>query len=211
MTASSAIVYIVDDDKELRTSLAWLLETVSVHAECFAGAAEFLDAYDAARPACLVLDVRMPETGGFQLQEILNDRGACLPIIFVSAHGDIPMSVKALQNGALDFVEKPYNPQQMLERIQNALKRATRMYDHAEQLRKVRAKLDTLTQREHEILCRVLQGKQSKVIADELHISVKTVDVHRTRIREKLGVVSTASLVREVIGACTSEESAMGS
>lgn len=199
MTASSAIVYIVDDDKELRTSLAWLLETVSVHAECFAGAREFLAAYDPKRPACLVLDVRMPETGGFQLQEILNERGATLPIIFVSAHGDIPMSVKALQNGAIDFVEKPYNPQQMLEKIQGALKRAVQLHDGAEQREKIRAKLDKLTAREQEILRRVLDGKASKVIGDELHISVKTVDVHRSKIREKLGVVSTATLVREVL------------
>ncbi|CAG2156581.1 response regulator transcription factor [Cupriavidus numazuensis] len=199
MTALSAIVYIVDDDKELRTSLAWLLETVSVQAECFAGAREFLAAYDSKRPACLVLDVRMPETGGFQLQEILNKQGATLPIIFVSAHGDIPMSVKALQNGAIDFIEKPYNPQQMLEKIQGALKQAVQLHDSAEQRQKIRAKLDKLTTREQEILCRVLDGKPSKIIADELHISVKTVDVHRTKIREKLGVVSTATLVREVM------------
>ncbi|NUO84927.1 MAG: response regulator transcription factor [Cupriavidus sp.] len=199
MTACSAIAYIVDDDKELRTSLAWLLETVSVQAECFASAREFLAAYDPKRPACLVLDVRMPETGGFQLQEILNQRGATLPIIFVSAHGDIPMSVKALQKGAIDFVEKPYNPQQMLEKIQDALKRAVQLHDGAEQHKKIRAKLDKLTAREREILRRVLDGMSSRIIADELHISVKTVDVHRTKIREKLGVVSTAALVREVM------------
>lgn len=199
MNAPSPTVYIVDDDNELRASLVWLLETVSVQAESFASAKEFLAAYDPDRPACLVLDVRMPETGGFQLQQMLNNQGATLPIIFVSAHGDIPMSVKALQNGAIDFVEKPYNPQQMLERIQGALQQAIQLHDSEEQRKKIRAKLNKLTEREREILCRVLDGKASKVIADELHISVKTVDVHRTKIREKLGVVSTATLVREVM------------
>jgi len=199
MNTPSATVYIVDDDNELRASLVWLLETVSVQAESFASAKEFLAAYDPNRPACLVLDVRMPETGGFQLQQMLNNQGATLPIIFVSAHGDIPMSVKALQNGAIDFVEKPYNPQQMLERIQGALQQAIQLHDSEEQRKKIRAKLSKLTEREREILCRVLDGKASKVIADELHISVKTVDVHRTKIREKLGVVSTATLVREVM------------
>ncbi|BDB29900.1 response regulator transcription factor (plasmid) [Cupriavidus sp. P-10] len=199
MTAPTAIVYIVDDDKELRASLAWLLETVSVHAECFASAKAFLEAYDPSRPACLVLDVRMPETSGFQLQQVLNERGTTLPTIFVSAHGDIPMSVRALQNGAIDFVEKPYNPQQMLERIQDALRRAVQLHDCTEQRNRIRAKLEKLTVREREILRRVLDGKASKVIADELHISVKTVDVHRTKIREKLDVASTATLVREVM------------
>ncbi len=199
METRKPVVYIVDDDKDLRTSLAWLLESVSIQAQCFAGAEEFLAHYDPGSPACLVLDVRMPETSGFQLQAMLNERGAALPIIFVSAHGDIPMSVQAMKNGALDFVEKPYNPQQMLERIQAALKAAVQVHAGAEQKRQLQQRLDLLTGREREVLGMVIDGKASKVIARELNISVKTVDVHRTKIKEKMGVSSIALLVREVL------------
>ncbi|WP_160287099.1 response regulator transcription factor [Pseudomonas knackmussii] len=199
MDTRKPIVYIVDDDKDLRTSLAWLLESVSIQAQCFAGAEEFLAQYDPNLAACLVLDVRMPETSGFQLQAMLNERGAALPIIFVSAHGDIPMSVQAMKNGALDFVEKPYNPQQMLERIQAALKAAVQVHAGAEQKRQLQQRLDLLTGREREVLGMVVDGKASKVIARELNISVKTVDVHRTKIKEKMGVSSIALLVREVL------------
>ncbi|WP_371367449.1 response regulator transcription factor [Pseudomonas sp. QL9] len=199
MDTRKPIVYIVDDDKDLRTSLAWLLESVSIQAQCFAGAEEFLAQYDPNLAACLVLDVRMPETSGFQLQAMLNERGAALPIIFVSAHGDIPMSVQAMKNGALDFVEKPYNPQQMLERIQAALKAAVQVQAGAEQKRQLQQRLDLLTGREREVLGMVVDGKASKVIARELNISVKTVDVHRTKIKEKMGVSSIALLVREVL------------
>ncbi|MFV3308604.1 response regulator transcription factor [Pseudomonas sp. NY15181] len=199
METRKPVVYIVDDDKDLRTSLAWLLESVSVQALCFAGADEFLAHYDPDQPACLVLDVRMPETSGFQLQEILNARGIALPTLFVSAHGDIPMSVKAMKNGAIDFVEKPYNPQQMLERIQAALKDAVQVHAGAAQRQQLQSKLDLLTGREREVLGMVIDGKASKVIARELNISVKTVDVHRTKIKEKMGVSSIAMLVREVL------------
>ncbi|MCY1273331.1 Response regulator protein TmoT [compost metagenome] len=199
METRKPVVYIVDDDKDLRTSLAWLLESVSVQALCCAGADEFLAQYDPCQPACLVVDVRMPETSGFQLQEILNERGIALPTIFVSAHGDIPMSVKAMKNGAIDFVEKPYNPQQMLERIQAALKDAVQVHAGATQRQQLQCKLDLLTSREREVLGMVIDGKASKVIARELNISVKTVDVHRTKIKEKMGVSSIAMLVREVL------------
>ncbi|MCY1431826.1 Response regulator protein TodT [compost metagenome] len=199
MEIRKPVVYIVDDDKDLRTSLAWLLESVSIQALCFAGAEEFLANYDPKLPACLVLDVRMPETSGFQLQEILNQRDIALPTIFVSAHGDIPMSVKAMKNGAIDFVEKPYNPQQMLERIQAALKDAVQVHAGATQRQQLQGKLDLLTSREREVLMMVVDGKASKVIARELNISVKTVDVHRTKIKEKMGVSSIAMLVREVL------------
>jgi len=199
METRKPIVYIVDDDKDLRTSLAWLLESVSVQAQYFAGAEEFLSQYDPRQPACLVLDVRMPETSGFQLQEILNQRGSTLPTIFVSAHGDIPMSVTAMKNGALDFVEKPYNPQQMIDRIQAALKTAVHAQADQQQRQNLQGKLALLTSREREVLMLVIDGKASKVIARELNISVKTVDVHRTKIKEKMGVTSIAMLVREVL------------
>ncbi|QCP54070.1 response regulator transcription factor [Trinickia violacea] len=197
MTSPSAIVYIVDDDNGLRTSLSWLLESVGIASKGFATASAFLDAFDEKNPACLVLDVRMPETSGFEVQAELNRRGSTLPIIFVSGHGDIPMSVRALQSGAIDFVEKPYNSQQMLERIQRALKLATQRHAAGMRRRELQQRIESLTTREREVLMPVLDGKGSKKIASDLGISVKTVDVHRASIKEKLGVTSIAELVRD--------------
>ncbi|AIO68572.1 response regulator transcription factor [Burkholderia oklahomensis] len=200
MTSPAPIVYIVDDDSGMRTSLSWLLESVGAKSEGFASAADFLAHFDPDVPACLVLDVRMPESSGFDVQAELNARGATLPIIFVSGHGDIPMSVRALQNGAIDFVEKPYNSQQMLERVQRAIKLATQRHAADCRRRELRRRIDALTAREKEVLRGVVDGKGSKQIASDLSISVKTVDVHRASIKEKLGATSIAALVRDVIG-----------
>ncbi|MGU7774401.1 response regulator transcription factor [Burkholderia sp. MR1-5-21] len=199
MTSPAPIVYIVDDDNGMRTSLAWLLESVGIRSEGFANAADFLARFDATIPACLVLDVRMPETSGFDVQAELNARGATLPVIFVSGHGDIPMSVRALQNGAIDFVEKPYNSQQMLERVQRAIKLAQQRHAAGQRHRELRQRLGALTAREKEVLRGVIDGKGSKQIASDLSISVKTVDVHRASIKEKLGAASIAALVRDVL------------
>jgi FixJ family two-component response regulator len=199
MTDAAPIVYIVDDDKGMRTSLAWLLESVGIASEGFVSAADFLQAFNANVPSCLVLDVRMPGASGFDVQEELNRRGMTLPIIFVSGHGDIPMSVKALQQGAIDFVEKPYHSQQMLERIQRALKLASQRHVKEMRQRELRERLQTLTAREKEVLRGLIEGKPSKVISNELSISVKTVDVHRASIKEKLGAPSVATLVRDVL------------
>lgn len=193
------IVYIVDDDNGMRTSLAWLLESVGVKSAGFASASEFLDAFDADLPACLVLDVRMPQQSGFDVQAEMNRRGATLPTIFVSGHGDIPMSVRALQNGAIDFVEKPYNSQQMLDRVQRALNLAVQRHGAAQKQRELRKRIDSLTAREKEVLHGVVDGKGSKRIASDLSISVKTVDVHRASIKDKLGAASIAMLVRDVM------------
>ncbi|MFM0071451.1 response regulator [Paraburkholderia sediminicola] len=204
------IVYIVDDDNGMRTSLAWLLESVGVKSAGFASASEFLSAFDPGIPACLVLDVRMPEQSGFDVQAELNRRGATLPIIFVSGHGDIPMSVRALQNGAIDFVEKPYNSQQMLDRVQRALKLASQRYAADQKQRELRKRLASLTAREKEVLRGVIDGKGSKRIASDLSISVKTVDVHRASIKDKLGAASIAMLVRDVMAVWDQEAAASG-
>ena len=194
-----AVVYIVDDDEGARASLAWLLNSVGIETEAFGGAADFLKAFDPQRPACIVLDVRMPEISGFQLQERLNALASELPVIFVSGHGDIPMSVRALQNGAVDFFEKPYNSQQMLDRIQATLKQvAERQPERAKRIL-LRERMKLLSPRERDVLALVLRGDVSKVIGRELNISARTVDVHRASIKEKLGCDSSASLVRDVV------------
>ncbi|MFI5679541.1 response regulator transcription factor [Streptomyces cellulosae] len=193
------LVYILDDDEELSESLAWLLESVDIPSERFRDARTFLRSYDRDRPACLVLDVRMPELSGFGVQEVLNETGSLLPVVFVSAHGDIRMSVRAMQKGAVDFLEKPYDPQHMLDVVQNAQRAARERFAREAQQADLRTKLDVLTVREREVLALSVEGVPNKVIAGRLGISAKTVDVHRARIREKTGAESIAALVRDVL------------
>ena len=193
------VVYIVDDDQELCTSVAWLLESVGVESRCFTSAQGFLDGYDADRPACMVLDVRMPGLGGFGLQEYLSSVGSAIPIVFVSGHGDIRMSVRALQNGALDFLPKPYDPQQLIEVVSGALRTAHERFERSARVRELEERLARLTQRELEIMRLVITGTPSKKIASELGISVKTVDVHRARVRDKTDSESLAKLVHDVL------------
>ncbi|WP_328504620.1 response regulator [Streptomyces sp. NBC_00457] len=193
------LVYILDDDEELSESLAWLLESVGIRSERFGDTATFLRSYDRDRPACLILDVRMPELSGFDVQRILNDAGAPLPVVFVSAHGDIRMSVRALQRGAVDFLEKPYDPQHLLDVVQAARRTARERFERAAGQRALRARLDGLTAREREVLALSAEGIANKQIASRLGISAKTVDVHRARIREKTGTDSIATLVGETV------------
>lgn len=192
-------VYIVDDDRELCASLEWLVGSVGLQSRSFTSAADFLDAFDAERIACLIVDVRMPDISGFRLQEMLNERRARIPVIFVSAHGDIKMSVRALQQGAVTFIEKPYEPQHIIDVVQEALESARSMREEQRQRDRIEEILSTLTSREREVLRLVIEGEPSKVIAHALGISTRTVDVHRTRIREKSGAPSLAVLVRDVL------------
>lgn len=192
-------VYVLDDDHELCLSLAWLLESVHIRSRIFTDADSFLAAFDPDRPACLVLDVRMPGTGGFRVQELLNTQDAVLPVVFVSAHGDIPMSVRALQQGAVDFLQKPYDPQHMLDVVQDALAVAGERYAQRAERRAVEGRLAALSPREREILRQVIAGVPSKVIARRLGISLKTVDAHRARIREKTAADTLGALVGDMM------------
>lgn len=193
------LVYVLDDDEELCLSLAWLLESVHIRTEWFTDADAFLDAFDPDTPACLVLDVRMPGIGGFHVQEILNARDAALPVVFVSAHGDIPMSVRALQAGAVDFLEKPYDPQRLLDILQKALRVAGERYARRAEQRALRERITHLSPREREILRRVVDGVPSKGIARQLGISLKTVDAHRARIREKTDADTLGALIGDMM------------
>ncbi|WP_426990394.1 response regulator transcription factor [Pseudarthrobacter sp. Y6] len=199
MHSPEALVYIVDDDQELCKSLAWLLESVSIQSRSFYDVASFLADYDPDFPSCLVLDVRMPKAGGFQLQEVLNQIASPMPIIFVSAHGDIRMSVKALRQGAVDFLEKPYDPQHMLDVVQETLDLAQERFEASRGRRVIEQRIASLTPREREILALVIEGLPSQNIARRLGTSVKTVDVHRTRIKAKTGADSIATLVRDIL------------
>ncbi|MDF3833310.1 response regulator transcription factor [Cupriavidus basilensis] len=190
------VVYIVDDDGGVRVSLKFLLESVGLTVCAYTNGREFLDAADPKQPGCMLLDVRMPYIGGFELQEALASRGFLLPVIFLTAHGDIPMTVRAMKGGAYDFLEKPFNDQALIDKVQAALQLAERRHASEQARDRTRHLLDQLSAREREVFDKLVEGKASKVIASELDISYKTVEVHRAHIREKLGATSLAELVR---------------
>ncbi|AOD23186.1 MULTISPECIES: response regulator transcription factor [Rhodococcus] len=197
--ASEAIVYVVDDDPALCDSVDWILESIGIRPVICHSADVFLDVYDGTHPACIVLDVRMPGMSGTRLQERINEFAPHVVIIFVSAHGDIRMSVSTLQKGAMDFLEKPYDPQRLLDAVQSGVERArTRFAEHAARVA-LREKLQGLTPRERQILALVVEGLPSQNIARKLGMSVKTVDVHRARIKSKTDSDSIGTFVRDLL------------
>jgi len=187
-------IFVVDDDETLRGSLRWLLESLRHNVQTYASAREFLSSYDPVQPGCLVLDIRMPEISGLQLQEILTKRGICIPVIMITGHADIAMAVRAMKAGAIDFIEKPFNDQELLERVQQALALDARLRREEAQRRIAIERLDSLTPREREVLEKIVCGKLNKMIAAELGICMKTVEAHRARIMEKMGANSAAEL-----------------
>ena len=188
-------VSIVDDDDAVRDSIAELVSSVGLRAATFRSAHEFLDSYDARQPGCLVLDVRMAHMSGPALQEKLLGMGAPIPIVFISGHGDIPVAIKAIKAGAVDFVQKPYRDQQLLDSINDALQRDAAARIDAKSVEGFAARLTALTDRERDVLELVLKGLSSKAIAKSLGISYRTVEVHRGHILEKLGVRSVPELI----------------
>jgi two-component system response regulator FixJ len=190
------IVYVVDDDQGIREGLSLLLETTGQLVKSYSNAVDFLDDYDNTMRGCLILDIRMPRMTGLDLQKKLNDCGASLPIIFITGHGDIPMAVEAMRQGALDFIRKPFREQDLLDRINQALLidvgRSKQEHDRSITLRK----LAMLSEREQQIFERVAKGEMNKVIAHELGISERTVEVHRSQVMKKLEVKTLAELVR---------------
>jgi len=188
-------VFIVDDDEAVRDSIKELARSVGLIAKTYASAQAFLDAFDDNLPGCLVLDVRMAHMSGVTLQAILNERRARIPIVFISAHGDIATAVEAMKAGAVTFVQKPYREQQLLDSINEALAKDAATRGSAEAQAKVGAALDALTDREREVLDLVVKGLSNKLIAKELNISHRTVEQHRSRIFDKLGVASIVELI----------------
>jgi FixJ family two-component response regulator len=192
----SQTVFIVDDDPSIRFAMQALLDSVDIRHEIFASADEFLRHEEQYRSGCLVLDIRMPGLGGLELQDELITRGSTLPIIFITGHGDVPMAVDAMQKGAVDFIQKPFRDQELLDRVREALstdrERRAERKRHAE----VEARLQRLTNREREVFDLVVTGKPNKVIAYELDVSQRTVEIHRARVMEKMEARSLADLVR---------------
>ncbi|MBE7460810.1 MAG: DNA-binding response regulator [Rhodocyclaceae bacterium] len=194
---SDATVFIIDDDQAVARSLRWLIETVQLKVETFTSAQDFLDHYDAGKPGCLVLDVRMPGMSGLELQERLTARRSYHPpIIFITGHGDVQMAVRAVQAGAFDFVEKPFNDQDLLDRIQKAITHDAGQRGKEEQRSQLKALFASLTPREREVLDRVVEGMSNKGIANALGLSAKTVEVHRAKVMEKLHARSLSDLVK---------------
>lgn len=185
------LVHVVDDDAALRDSLRWLLESAGLRVATYASAESFLEAYAAAQGGCLLLDIRMPGMSGLELQDELKRRGYTIPIVFITGHGDVPMAVNAVKKGALEFIEKPYNAQALLEMVDHAL-------DIDAEARRVAARLGRLTKREREVMELVIAGKRNQDIAAELSISIKTVEAHRAGMMWKMGVDSLAELVQLV-------------
>ena len=199
MHQQASTVFVVDDDEGVRNSLRFLLRSVGLQTQTLASATEFLDTYKPSQAGCLVLDVRMPGMSGLELQQQLNLRGAVIPVIFITGHGDIPMAVEAMQQGAFDFLQKPFRDQDLIERIQHALERDTRARAALDQHAKIRERLDSLTPREREVLALMTRGKPNKIMAAELGVSQRTVEIHRARVMEKSGAASLAQLVRMVM------------
>jgi RNA polymerase sigma factor (sigma-70 family) len=201
MTTNDPTVFVVDDDSGVRNSLRILVRSVNLAAETFASGQEFLEAYDPDRPGCLVLDVRMPGLSGIELQEQLSARGAHLPIVFITAHGDVPMAVKAMQQGAVDFIQKPFRDQDLLDQIQKAIDRDARMRERLLDRAVIRRKIANLTAREREVMDMVVAGDPNKAIATDLGISERTVEVHRARVMHKMEAGSIPHLVQMVMRA----------
>ena len=193
------IVYVIDDDQDICNSLIWLLDSVQLETKTFNSATEFLNFQRPQTPACLILDIRMRGMSGLQLQQQLNQQKIRMPIIFMTGHGDIPMSVNAMKAGAFDLLEKPFNPQHMLNQIQACLQLAEQDFIEEEKRQEQMIKLKSLSPRESEIINLLVDGLSSKHIAQMLNISHKTVEIHRTHIRQKLGTESIAQIVNMVL------------
>jgi two-component system, LuxR family, response regulator FixJ len=192
-------IFVVDDDAAVRDALKLLLRSVGHAVETFGSAQEFLDAYGEDRAGCLVLDIRMPGMSGLELQQKLNEQHSILPIIFITGHGDVPMAVEAMQAGAVDFIQKPFRDQDLIDRINQALEKDSSNRAALGERNDIRRRLETLTPREREVLDLVVHGKANKVIAGDLKLSQRTVEIHRARVMEKMQASSLAHLVRMVL------------
>ncbi len=192
--------YIVDDDEAIRTLWRWLMESNGIAVRTFATAVEFIECYAPGAAGCLVLDLRLPGMSGLELQEYLKKKGVEIPIVFVTGHGDIATAVNAIKGGAVDFIQKPFGYREVVAIIRNAFTRDAEIREARARQALIANRLAALTERERDVLRRVIEGKQNKIIAAELDISMKTVEFHRSKLMEKMGVNSVAELVQLTLG-----------
>ena len=193
------MVYVVDDDPDMRDSLHWLMKTVGLNVEVFPTAASFLEAYSPKGPGCLVFDVRMPGTSGLDLYEQLVARGDAIPVIFITAYADVPMAIRALKSGAVEFVEKPFNRQVLLDRVQRAIKDDTERRRQLADRAALQRRFACLTDKERAVLELVKDGQPNKAISAALGITARAVEMRRASVMNKLGVHSLAELLRMTI------------
>lgn len=193
---TEACTHIIDDDEAIRDALQWLFKTRGVHCRCWPSGEAFLDAWQPAWRGCIVLDIRMQGMSGLECFDTLLARGCELPVIFITGHGDVPMAVAALKKGAFHFIEKPFNDHDLVELVEKALAADRERQRAAASRETVEARIATLTQREREVMEQILAGKYNKVIADELSISMRTVEAHRSRIFDKMAVRSAVELAQ---------------
>jgi FixJ family two-component response regulator len=201
------LVFIVDDDDAVRNSIRLLMKSLGHATQTLPSAKAFLTTYDPEQPGCLILDVRMPGMSGLELQQELNIRGAVIPVIFITGHGDVPMAVEAMQQGAFDFLQKPFRDQDLIERVQRALTKDQSNRAELGERAKVRERFESLTPREREVLALVTSGKANKVMAADLDVSQRTVEIHRSRVMEKMHATSLAQLVRMMLDLEESKQS----
>lgn len=196
MTEKKAAVYVVDDDPSVRKALERLLRSADYDAKTFASAPEFLDFTCPDTPGCLILDIKMPELSGLELQDRLSEKGISLPIIFITGHGTVPASVKAFKAGAMDFLQKPFKDAELLDAISRGIEKHRRLRREQKEMNALRTRLETLTPREREVFSLVACGLLNKQVAFDLGITEKTVKVHRAGVMQKMGAQSLADLVR---------------
>jgi two-component system response regulator FixJ len=201
MTESRPVVYVVDDDLAMRRSLQHLLESVGLTARTFEDAAGFLAAFEPGRVGCAVVDVRMPGSSGLDLQEQLQAQGIVLPLIVMTGHADVSMAVRAMKAGAFDFIEKPFNDQWLIERVQRAIDQHRKVLQQQAEREAILARVRMLTPRETQVMEMVVNGSPNKQIAASLGLSEKTVEVHRSHVMTKLGAGNAAELIRMVLTA----------
>lgn len=192
-------VFVVDDDEDVRNALRWLIESVDLTVATYPSAEAFLAGYTPGQPGCLVLDVRMPGMGGLGLLEHMRTQGMELPTIILTGHGDVPIAVRAMKLGAIDFIEKPFTDQDLLDQIQRALKENAKLRSQQLERAEILSRAEALTPREREVLRRVVQGQANKVISVELGISERTVETHRKKIMDKMQARSLAELIQMTI------------
>jgi len=198
---SAPVIFVVDDDDDVRESMRTLLEASGFAAEAFASAGNFLASAWEGRTGCLIADVRMPDMDGLELQEELSRRKAALPVIIMTGHGDVPLAVRAMKAGAIDFLEKPVDDGLLVESIRRALDSAQTSASASAEVQEVLSRIAELTDRERQVMDLMAAGRPNKIIAYELDISPRTVEIHRARVMEKMKAKSLAELVRMVVGA----------
>ena len=199
MNSSTSTIFIVDDDTQVRQALALLMESVGLKVQTYPSADAYLEQFDPEAPGCLILDVRMPGMSGLELQARLAAEAVHPPVIIITGHGDVPMAVRAVQSGAVDFIEKPFNDQALLDSVHRALDLDAKQRGRAGKLAEVQSRLASLTPREQQVMRMVVAGKRNKVIALELSVSQSTVEAHRAKVMEKMQAQSLSDLMRMVL------------